>query len=850
MNHCLKKIVRTACAAAMLAAGKSVLAGAVMGGMPLWFEGSGSVNGGFTAHTRGAEFQVTAAGAEFELRKPGASPADVRMTFAGASTGAEISAGAALGGTVNYFTGNDPAQWRAAVPTYGSVRLNAIYPGVDVVYYGDDQNLEYDFNLAAGVNPDVIAIRFDGAEKISVNAEGRLIIRAGGGEIIQHQPEAYQTVSGRRQKVEAGYKIVDAHTAAFKVGAFNRTLPLVIDPVLGYSTYFGGNYGENALAVAVNPADDSIFIAGQTFSTQVTNKVAFATNVVSMTTNFNGGTGLFGDAFVAHFDSTGTNLLYCTYLGGSRDDIAYSLAVDSAGHAYVAGATYSTNFPVKNPVEYAKFNGSNISGVFQPTLHDYPLDAFVTELDVNGTNLVYSTYLGGSSWDAAYGIAIDPSGDAYVTGFTLSSNFPVVFSTAYQTNLHCTNNFYVNGNAFVSEISAGGNNLIYSTYLGGTNIDMGNAICYNNGRVFVAGQTISTNFPQVKGLANWMHLNGNTNVTVHSSTHDGFVTAFNVDGTNLELQYSTFLGGSNEDVATGIDADAAGNAYVVGWTVSSNFFNSTTGVQLSSFVRTNTAGPGLATNAFLTQITYDWGGTNTPAAVGYSQIFGGLGYDVANGVKRDPATGNIFVVGTETSRTNYNAIGSPIFGSLRGTNSGGSDAFVTVFKSDFSSLLYSACFGGKQDDFGNAIAVDNEGNAIIAGSTASTNFPVLGAWTNTPAALHMKMDGTNDAFIARIFTGGAPVLEAAHSGTNVLVFWQAISDVTPLTQPIDGTSNLLMTVTNITTSNSVKTTNFVIENTTNWVIVTNPVPVLTNGNYTYTFDPTNSTRFFRFHLFQ
>jgi len=846
----------------VLAAGKPALAEAVFGSVPLWFESSGSDNHAFTAHARDAEFQVTASGAEFILRKSGTDQASVRMTFAGAGNGAEISAGAKLGGTINYFTGDNPAQWRTAIPAYGSVHLDNVYPGVNVVYYGDNRNLEYDFNLAAGVKPDTIAIRFDGAEKISIDAEGQLVIRADGGEIIQHKPDTYQIVSGQRQKVDAGYRILDARTVAFEVGAFDHTLPLVIDPVLGFSTYFGGNHGEKALAVAVNPTDDSIFIAGQTFSTQVTNNIGFATNTVSMTTNFNGGTSLFGDAFVAHFDKTGTNLLYCTYLGGSRDDIAYSLVVDSAGHAFVAGATDSTNFPVAYALQYTNFNGSNISGVFQSAVSEYPLDAFVTELGSNGTNLVYSTYLGGSSWDAAYGIAIDSSDNAYVTGYTLSSNFPVTLATAYQTHLRCTNNFYVNGNAFIAEISFGGTNLNYSTYLGGTNNDLGNAICYNNGMVFVAGQAGSTNFPWVNGVTNWNHLNGNTNITKHVNATDGFVTAFTVNGPNLNMEYSTFLGGSNDDVATGIAADASGNAYVVGWTVSTNFPNSTNGAQLSSFVRTNMAGIGNVTNAFLTQITVTVTPTTTNATIGYSQIFGGDSYDVANGVALD-SSGNVFVVGTTTSRTNYNAFNTGVFGSLRVTNSGASDAFVTAFTSDFSSLIYSANIGGRRGDYGNAIAVDNEGNAIIAGQTASTNFPVLGSWTtNLTAAVHSKMDGTNDAFVARILTTNSPVLCAAHSGTNVLVFWAPISELTPSNLLLETASNLLMAATivtnvyivttnqnNIIKTNSVKTNLYVLEATTNWVTLTNPMPVLTNGNYTYTFDPSNSMRFYRFKQF-
>jgi hypothetical protein len=853
MNLSLRNILGAGVAALTTALALSAQA-VNLGNLPLWFEAGHVPAGGspeFIAHGRDAEFSITPTGAKFALRAADGRQAAARMTFVGAGDVSRLTGDNALSGKINYLLGNDPAQWQTGVPTFAKVRLDQVYPGVNVVYYGNQQRLEYDFDLAAGVNPETIIIRFDGAEKVSVNPAGELVIALDGGQIVQHEPVAYQVIAGEQHAVKAGYRILDAHTVTFAVGDFNHSLPLVIDPILGYSTFFGGNNGETAFAIAINPVDNSVFIAGQTYSTVVSNGppvLPFVSANAYSSTN-KGGT-LFGDAFVAKFDSTGTNLAYCTYLGGTKDQVAYGLAVDAAGHAFIAGSTDSSNFPIANAISFGGFQGtnvyqgSNISGVFdsRPQIDHYPSEAFVTELETNGSSLVYSTYLGGSGYENCYAIAVDSTGNAFVTGITYSTNFPVT-TNALINHLVCSNNPTINGNAFVSEIAAGGKQLNYSTYLGGTNFDVGRAIaCNSGGAVYVAGYTASTNFPWLNGLAGSKVLNGSTN---NAFASDAFVTVFTNSGTALGLQYSTFLGSSNNDVATGIAADPAGNAYVVGWTTSTNFPNSSNGVSLNSYVVTNTTGFVFATNAFLTKIT--WDGTN--ASDPFSRVFGGLGVDVANGVALDSA-GNVFVVGSASS-TNLPVTPNAIFGSLKSTNTGSSDAFVTVFKSDFSSLLYSAYLGGKHDDFGLGIAVDTEGNAWVTGQTLSTNFPVRGTWSTNFPALHQTMVGTNDAFLVKIVTTGSdPVLSAARSGTNILVFWPAVGDptITPATLGLETATNLLMknVFTNKTMTATNIATNFI--GTTKWVVITNPVPALVNSNFTYIFlNPTNAMQFYRFH---
>ena len=433
--------------------------------LPLYFEaGQGQANtpAQFIARGHDYQFLIAPAEAQIALRKAAAKPEIVRMRFVGANAQAQIHGDAELPGKINYLTGNDPAQWHTGLAMFAKVRVEELYPGVNLVYYGNQQQLEYDFAIAPGTNPDVIEIHFDGADKISVNPQGELVLKLAGGEIRQPKPVIYQMMDGVRKGIEGGYRMVDAHTVAFAIGQYYRSQPLVIDPVLGYSTYFGGTAGDTAWAVALD-TNGSIYITGETFSPQLfTNGWSYGPSFSTygaFQTNYNGGK-YAGDAFVAKLDVSPNyiNVDYLTYLGGNGDNAAYSIAVDNAGNAYVAGYTDSTNFPTKNPIP----GHTNISGVFDSHVKLYPSDAFVAELDASGSNLVYSTYLGGEGADAAYGVAVDSFGHAFVTGFTYSTNFPHTANAKF-TQLQCTNSFYFNANAFVTEIASNGGALIYST---------------------------------------------------------------------------------------------------------------------------------------------------------------------------------------------------------------------------------------------------------------------------------------------------------------------------------------------------------------------------------------------------
>ena len=471
------------------------------------------------------------------------APAKVlRLELAGADPGARVAGLEPLPGQVNYFIGNDPARWHPDIPTFAKVRCAEIYPGVTLIYYGSDQQLEYDFVVAPGADPDAIAFRVEGVDQLQIDARGDLCLRLGTDLIRHHKPLIYQMVDGARTEIEGGYRLKDERTAGFRLGRYDPSIPLVIDPVLSYSTYLGGNSGETIWDMAVD-ASGSAYVAGETMSA--------LTNLVTpgaLQTNFAGGTSVDGDAFVAKFNPTGSALVYLTYLGGKTDDSAQAIALDGQGNAYLTGFTDSTNFPT-TPGAFQ----SQISGVPEVNFPIHPVDAFVAKLNPTGSTLIYSTYLGGSGADGGIGIAVDSLGNAYVVGRTESTNFPV------RNALQTTNAGAAD--AFVTKLDASGSVLLYSTYLGGTNLDYGEGIAVDPlFNAYITGVTRSTNFPTANPFQPRLGSIG---------ASDAFVAKLDPTGTNL--LYSTYLGGGGDDFGYRIALDAACNAYVTGSTIPINF---------------------------------------------------------------------------------------------------------------------------------------------------------------------------------------------------------------------------------------------------------------------------------------
>ena len=421
----------------------------------------------------------------------------VRMAFVGASPQPRIAGQKELAGKVNYFLGNDPAKWRTNVPIYAAVRYEGLYPGIDLVYYGNNCQLEYDLVVAPGADPSQIALTFEGADRLEIDANGDLVLHTAVGTIHQRRPIVYQQTNGIRSEVAGAYVLRGGNDIGFQVAAFDGSRPLIIDPVLAYSTLLGGSGWDAGYDIVVD-AGGNAYVTGFAGSTDFpTTPGAFQTALLS---------GPYYSAFVTKLNPTGSGLVYSTYLGGSGGDAGYAIAVDAGGNAYVTGSTGSVNFPT-TPGAFQPVHGSYYWFLWL-TLHPdpnlcpnpntcLPADAFITKLNPAGSALVYSTYLGGKDSDGGSSIAIDAEGNVHVTGGTASLNFPTTVDAFQHMLPGCC------GSAFVAKINPsypGVLGLLYSTYLGGTYSDSSTGIAVDmGGNAYVVGTTSSSDFPTTPG---------------------------------------------------------------------------------------------------------------------------------------------------------------------------------------------------------------------------------------------------------------------------------------------------------------------------------------------------------------
>jgi len=660
-----------------------------------------------------------------------ATPAVLRMKLAGANPAAKIEGLDKLPGKSNYFIGNDPKKWRTNVPHYARVRYREVYPGVDVVYHGNSASegqLEHDFIVAPGADPK--AIRFtvaasyarrsdsegtsgERSSPLQVAANGDLVIRTDAGEVRFRKPVAYQPrvwKSGslnspftiqNSEFVDGRYVLLADNRVGFEVAAYDKTKPLVIDPViLVYSTYLGHDTTE-CFGIAVDSSGNA-YVTGVTTSTIPTTASPFQAIKGTVIT-----------AFVTKFNAAGNALIYSTYLGGNSFEQGVGIAVDSLGNAFVTGSTSSTNFPTSPGAFQTVFGGSGCA---------FPLGAlcthaFMTELNPTGTGLVYSTYLGGTSVDTGGRVAVDSSGNAYVTGATFSTNFPTTPS-AFQTTLSGgTCGFapftFTCPNAFVTKLNtnaSGSASLVYSTYLGGSGSDGGFGIAVDgSGNAYVTGQTFSTNFPTTPSAFQTTFGGGTCGIAPFTFTcRDAFVTKLNTNASGpASLVYSTYLGGSGDDEGPGIAVDSSGNAYVTGFTSSTNFPTTD-----SAFQTTFGGGP---FDAFVTKLNA------TGTGLVYSTYLGGSGQDFGSGIAVD-SSGNAFVTGF-TFSTNFPTTA----GAFQAALGGFFDAFVTKLNAAGNAPVYSTYLGGSFGDLGLNIAVDSSGSAYVTGFTFSLDFPTIGA---------------------------------------------------------------------------------------------------------------------------
>jgi type I phosphodiesterase/nucleotide pyrophosphatase/Calx-beta domain-containing protein/hemolysin type calcium-binding protein/beta-propeller repeat-containing protein len=634
-----------------------------------------------------------------------------------------------LPGVVNDLRGDDASRWRTHVPTFERVRYREVYPGVDLDWHGTQQRLEYDFRVAPGADPGQIALRVAGADRVRVARNGDLVIAAGGEAIRQSAPVAYQGEGATRTPVDARFEL-RGNTVSLALGHYDRSRPLVIDPVvLDYSTYLGGNGAERVNGIAVDSSGAS-YLTGRTLSTDF-NRVGGVESVSGQ-----------GDVFVSKLNAAGNALVYSTYLGGEGDDSGNGIAVDASG-AYLVGTTESTDFNTVNPASPNKDEGI--------------ADAFVAKLNPAGDGLVYSTYLGGGGGfadggsnsgqpptreapfqkkagasDEGVAIAVDSSGAAYVAGNThaISSDapgsrgqrgFPIkgwIEGDTSETQPYgggsagAENPSSMTSDAFVTKLTPTGNEFVYSTYLGGDLGDGATAIAVDSaGSAYVAGATNSPDFNRVGGIEGRNGIYANNG---RRSNFDAFVSKLNPAGN--ALVYSTYLGGSDFDAAHAIAVDGAGAAYVAGTTDSSDF-------NLVKEIEGDSNGP----DAFVSKLNPAGG------ALEYSTYLGGGLADAANSIALGSG-GRAFVTGTTSSR-NFDRAGE------LEDNEGLEDAFVSSLNPG-GGLACSTYLGGTGADSGNAIAVGPSGAAYVAGSTESSDF-------NTDGPLEGNSGGP-DAFASKL----------------------------------------------------------------------------------------------------
>jgi hypothetical protein len=656
--------------ALLVVAGVALGADARAASLPLVFEplpgGAFAVRGSaWSAELRGdgARLRVARA-APADAGEPGrAVPVEVRLRLVGARADAPLAGEAPRASVSHVLVGSDASRWRRAVPHYGRVRAAGALPGIDVVYHADPQRLETDFEVAPGADPGAIALAIEGADDVSIDAAGDLVIRAGGAVLRQSRPVAYQTIDGVRRPVAARFALAAGGRVGFALGRYDPAHRLVIDPVLSYATYLGGSTFEVGRRVAADALGNTI-VTGRTMSLDWP-------LVDPLQPDYGG--GVF-DAFLAKLDAHG-DVVWSTYFGGSGEDWGYDVALDAAGYVHFVGRTDSPDLPVVRAL--------------QPALAG-DTDCFLGKLRPDGSGFVFLTYLGTPGHERPRGVAADRRGRLVAVGFTSSPDFPLV--NPIQAD-------YGGGafDAFVAIVSPFGDRLEFSTLLGGEDTDVAvNVAVDAAGRPVVTGFTDSADFP----LANAAQ-------AVKRGISDAFVAMLDPDAP--ALVYSTFLGGSGDgaegdELGADVGLDAAGNAIVAGRTRSADF-------PVVGGIQSTLRG---GEDAFVAKLAPD-------GALLYSTYLGGSGGDEARALAVD-GRGLAFVTG-RTSSADFPIVSAVQSANAGGIE----DVFVAILSADGGTLLQSTYLGGSQEDDGFGIAVDAQSNAYVVGETSSTDFPTAHA---------------------------------------------------------------------------------------------------------------------------
>ncbi|HEY0704399.1 MAG TPA: SBBP repeat-containing protein [Candidatus Acidoferrales bacterium] len=675
----------------------------------------------------------------------------IRLQLAGANTDAQMSGIGALPGHVNYFTGNDPKNWRTNVPSFSAVKYQDIYPGVDLVFYGNQRRLEYDLIVAPGADPANIAFNVTGAKNLRINAHGDLAMQVAGGEVDLQKPAIYQERDGQKKEVAGNYALAANGSVKVVVDQYDATQPLVIDPVLDYSTFLGGSSDDIANGIAVDAAGDA-YVAGTTMSTDFP------------TIPSGGHPNSTPAVFVAELNPGGTALLASTYLSGSGGDEGTAVAIDASGNVYVTGQTFSTDFPTTGSALIQSPLAANDAGT-----------AFLTVL--NGTTMVYSTYLGGTEGDEGWGVAADASQQAYVSGQAYPSSFTVGAAGTFNGTL--TN---ANGSAFLARIDTtktGAASLAYYTFLtgsgpglfnpGGFPAEVAFAVAADSSQnAYVTGYTTSSDYPTTASA----YLQ-----TLAFSPDNGvvFVSKVNTGATGTaSLVYSSFIAGPTSsgtgDFGLGIAlGPTSGVAYLAGAVTSANYPSTTGSLQ-----------PALASpngNGIVTLINTTASGSGS---LQYSTFFGGTGGDTTTSLAVDTA-GNVYAAGNtssadlpftpgafQTSRTNANGEGLVLK-----LNPGGNGT---------ADKLYATYLGGSGDgadaDLAQGIAIDSNNNGYVTGQTVSGNFP------HSAGVVQPALNGPSDAYVTEL--GLVAPLSAS---PNLLAFGTQLLNTSTASMTVTITNN-------------------------------------------------------------
>lgn len=617
-------------------------------------------------------------------------------------------------GRVNYFLGRDPSKWRRNIPTYARVRYKNVYPGIDLIYYGSHRRLEYDFAISPGVDPRQIQFQIEGAREIQVDAAGNIVLTTASGTLHLQSPAVYQEIGGARKPVKGSYVLRDSSHVAFQLEEYDSTKPLVIDPVLVYSTFLGGSGTDQPAGIAVD-ATGSVYIAGTTDSMDF--PLATLGSLPTSTPH----------VFIAKLNPSGTNLVYADYIGGNNQDYGYALALDRKNEVYVTGGTASSDFPVVNPYQ-ASYPGS--------------FNAFLTKISADGSSLLYSTYLGGNGSDMPAGIAIDQLGSVLVAGNTTSTTFPT--ANAFQASANPNGGGLYGNYGFLTKFSPDGSSLVYSTYLGGSAnqpYNCGGTPCWGspysgingvaadqNGNAYVTGDTNTYDFPTTPGAYQTVdstQLNGNI----------GFVSKFGVSG---NLNYSTFFyeaSGSFTDL-NAIAVDGSGSAYVTGVALSDGSFPVTS----TSICDPGAYGYG-CDFAFVTK--FDSAGANLL----YSSFLGPNNGAKPQAIALD-ANNDAYIL-TSTTSSSF----SPVNGIEPYTN--GSDLLLVEIDPLASSQLFATYLGASGNESPAGIALDSSDNLYVAGFTDSSDLPI------TPGAVQNSSGGGTDGFVLKLGPGSEPAVATA-----------------------------------------------------------------------------------------